>query len=61
MIWNFIDMQCHVFKTILTNWRKLKLNRFYRMRNSKLENIVTKMVEIQVSLKDVQANHQKRF
>ncbi len=41
-------MQCLVFRTIPVNWNKLKVNQFYRLLFSKLKNIVTKMVEIQV-------------
>jgi hypothetical protein len=41
-------MQCHVVKIIPANWRKLISDRFYRIRKSKLKNIVTKIVEIQV-------------
>ncbi len=48
MIWNFIDMQCHGVKIVPANWRKLISDQFYRMRNSKLKNIVTKIVDIQV-------------
>jgi hypothetical protein len=46
--WNFIDMQCRVVKIVPENWRKLISDRFYCMRNLKLKNIVTKIVEIQV-------------
>ncbi len=41
-------MQCHVVKIVPEYWRKLISDRFYRMRNLKLKNIVTKIVEIQV-------------
>jgi hypothetical protein len=41
-------MGCHDLKLIRSNWGKLILDRFYCMRISKLKNIVTKTVEIQV-------------
>jgi hypothetical protein len=41
-------MQCRVVKIVPENWRKLISDRFYCMRNLKLKNIVTKIVEIQV-------------
>lgn len=43
-------MHCHFFKIVPANWRKLISDRFYGMRNSKLKNIVTKIVEIQVKI-----------
>jgi hypothetical protein len=44
----FFEMPRRVSKIVHVNWRKLKSDRFYRIRNSKLKNIVTKIVEIQV-------------
>jgi hypothetical protein len=48
MIWNFIDMPCLVVKIVPANWKKLISDRFYCIRKSKLKNIVTNFIEIQV-------------
>ncbi|MBU4491883.1 MAG: hypothetical protein KKD69_05420 [Euryarchaeota archaeon] len=53
---NFIDMHRHVFLIDPRNQRKLISDWFYRIRKSKLKNIVTKIVDIQVNLSDIPIN-----